>query len=94
MGPRDNLTFSLKEKKNLTPLGMRAPDPAAVSLVTIPTTLSLMAVQSQHDVIIPRIRSPLKQRPSVKAYSHIACRAHAVPLPCRAAKGLECVFPI
>jgi hypothetical protein len=31
---------------------------------------------------------------SVKADSHIACRAHAVPLPCRAAKGLECVFPI
>jgi hypothetical protein len=30
----------------------------------------------------------------VKADTHIACRAHAVPLPCRAAKGLECVFPI
>jgi hypothetical protein len=30
----------------------------------------------------------------VKADSHIACRAHAVPLPCREAKGLECVFPI
>jgi len=30
----------------------------------------------------------------VKADLHIACRAHAVPLPCRAAKGLECVFPI
>jgi len=29
-----------------------------------------------------------------KADSHIACRAHAIPLPCRAAKGLECVFPI
>ena len=29
-----------------------------------------------------------------KADSHIACRAHAVPLPCRAAKSLECVFPI
>jgi hypothetical protein len=28
---------------------------------------------------------------TVKADSHIACRAHAVPLPCRAAKGLECV---
>ena len=28
----------------------------------------------------------------VKADSHIACRAHAVPLPCRAAKALECVF--
>jgi hypothetical protein len=31
---------------------------------------------------------------SLKADSHIACRAHAVPLPCRAATGLECVFPI
>jgi hypothetical protein len=31
---------------------------------------------------------------SLKAASHIACRAHAVPLPCRGAKGLECVFPI
>ena len=30
----------------------------------------------------------------VKADSFIACRSHAVPLPCRAAKGLECVFPI
>jgi hypothetical protein len=30
----------------------------------------------------------------LKADSHIACHAHAVPLPCRAAKGLECVFPI
>jgi hypothetical protein len=30
----------------------------------------------------------------VKADSHIACRAHAVPLPRRAAKGLECVFLI
>ena len=31
---------------------------------------------------------------TLKADSHIACRAHAVPLSCRAAKGLECVFPI
>ena len=30
----------------------------------------------------------------LKADSHIACRARAVPLPYRAAKGLECVFPI
>jgi hypothetical protein len=30
----------------------------------------------------------------LQADSHIACRAHAVPLPCRAAKGLQCVFPI
>jgi hypothetical protein len=30
----------------------------------------------------------------VKADSHIACRAHAVALLCRADKGLECVFLI
>jgi hypothetical protein len=30
----------------------------------------------------------------LKTDSHIACRAHAVPMPCRVAKGLECVFPI
>ena len=30
----------------------------------------------------------------LKADSHIACRAHPVPLPYRAAKGLECVFSI
>ena len=28
------------------------------------------------------------------ADSHITCRAHAVPLPCRAAKCLEFIFPI
>jgi len=31
---------------------------------------------------------------TLKADSHIACRAHAAPLSCRAAKGLECVFHI
>jgi hypothetical protein len=31
---------------------------------------------------------------TLKADSHITCRAHAVPLPCRAVKGLECVLPI
>jgi hypothetical protein len=30
----------------------------------------------------------------IKADSHMACCVHAVPLPCRAAKGLECVCPI
>ena len=37
---------------------------------------------------------PDKRGRVVKADSHIACRAHAVPLPCRVTKGLECVFPI
>jgi len=31
---------------------------------------------------------------TLKADSHIACRAHDVPLPCRAVKRLECFFPI
>jgi hypothetical protein len=31
---------------------------------------------------------------NLKADSHIACRSHAVLQPCRAAKGLECVFPV
>ena len=31
---------------------------------------------------------------TLKADSHIACRSHAVPLPCRTAKGLKCAFPI
>jgi hypothetical protein len=30
----------------------------------------------------------------VTADSHIVCRADAVPLPCRAAKGLECVIAV
>jgi hypothetical protein len=30
----------------------------------------------------------------LKADSHIACRAYAVPLPCHATNRLECVFPI
>jgi hypothetical protein len=31
---------------------------------------------------------------TVNADSYMSCRAHAVPLPCRAAKGLERVFSI
>ena len=27
----------------------------------------------------------------IKADSHIACRSHAAPMPCRATKGLECL---
>jgi len=30
---------------------------------------------------------------NLKADSHVACHTHAIPLPCHAAKGLECVFP-
>jgi hypothetical protein len=31
---------------------------------------------------------------TLKADSHIPCRSHIVPLPCRSAKALDCVFPI
>jgi hypothetical protein len=34
------------------------------------------------------------RRNFLKIDSHIAFRAHALPLPCRAANGLECVFAI
>ena len=34
---------------------------------------------------------PCWNRVTIKAYSHIACRVHAVPLPCRTSKGLECL---
>jgi hypothetical protein len=38
---------------------------------------------------------PAPSKPDwLKADSHITCCAHAVPLPSRAAKGLECVVPI
>ena len=45
------------------------------------------------------ITSLLKADSHIACRSHAApmqfpCRAHAVPLPCRAVKGLECVFPI
>jgi hypothetical protein len=44
--------------------------------------------------IVSELCSNSVNRFLLKADSHIACRAHAVPLPCREAKGLECVFPI
>ena len=40
------------------------------------------------------VTSPKVLGNSLQADSHIACSDRAVPLPCHAAKGLECVFPI
>jgi hypothetical protein len=37
---------------------------------------------------------PVNMVINLKADSHIACHARAIPLPCLATKGLECVFPI
>jgi hypothetical protein len=37
---------------------------------------------------------PIKRSFHFKADSHIPYRSHAVPLPCRSAKALDCVFPI
>jgi hypothetical protein len=50
-------------------------------------------VYSKGTAGIERMFSQLRNVP-LKADSHIACRAHSVPLPFRAAKGLDCVFPI
>jgi hypothetical protein len=40
------------------------------------------------------VGSPASGLVTLKANSHIPCRSHAIPLPCRAANGLDCVFPI
>jgi hypothetical protein len=45
-------------------------------------------------IIIYQILCCLYNMLEPMADSHIACRAHAVPLPCRAAEGLESVFLI
>jgi len=50
-------------------------------------------LKSQHDFVTTQCAYLLVCE-NIKADSHTACRARAVPLPCRAAKGLECVFPI
>ena len=52
----------------------------------------LAAVQFHAVRLLPRNIKKYKGR-----FTHsmpFPCRAHAVPLPYRAAKGLECVFPI
>ena len=41
-----------------------------------------------------RIDRPDETKSRFKADSHIACRIHALPLPCRASNGLNCVFSI
>jgi hypothetical protein len=52
-----------------------------------------MAFWSVQDTV-PHSVSECSSDCSRKTDSHISCRAHAVPLSFRAAKGLECVFPI
>jgi hypothetical protein len=38
------------------------------------------------------IQHPMRM--CLKTNSHIPCRSHAVPLPCRSVKASDCVFPI
>jgi len=40
-----------------------------------------------------KLRDGVRVTLHLKADSHITCRAHALPLPCRTVKGLEYVFP-
>jgi hypothetical protein len=54
--------------------------------------LNLMKIRPVGDELFHDERKRNGQ--TLKADSHIACRAHAFPLPCHEAKGLECVFPI
>jgi hypothetical protein len=43
---------------------------------------------------LPLSSADVMQSGSLRADSHIPWRSHAVPLPCRSAKGLDCDFPI
>jgi hypothetical protein len=45
-------------------------------------------VTDQDKLTSPELQQGRISYRSVKADSHIACHVHAVPLPCRAAKGL------
>ena len=58
--------------------------------------ISNLALETEVIAVIKRhvAKAHMEHDCIVKADSHIACRAHAAPLPCRVAKGLECVFPI
>jgi hypothetical protein len=69
-----------------------------VLLVTDPVRAA-SSIQIKHIQVynnVPSILSPSMAALPLKADSHIAFPAHAVPIPrpCRAAKGLECVLPI
>jgi len=90
---------------NNTPLTCRLFQEAArlnTSVATVPistvhrylwrVTVVALLVAATSDRL--RVRDPIATNGSLKADSHIACCAHALPVPCRAAKGLECVFPI
>jgi len=59
-------------------------------------TVTFWLIECNWNVLInsPEFSQFLRRRATLKADSHIACCAHAVPLPCLVAKGLECVFPI
>jgi len=66
-----------------------------------PLLTSIRATCPSHPILLDLITRTMVIKYTIKKYdwrvkadSHIACSAHAVPLPCRAAKGLECVFPI
>ena len=63
-----------------------------------PVACTCPAICEQIEVLVGpqqlEVYTEFLQHKPVTADSHIACRAHAAPMPCRAAKGLECVIPI
>jgi hypothetical protein len=62
-------------------------------MLSIPSCLHRLKIvkEALEFPVVPSLKAPFGH---FKGDSHIARRAHAVPMSCRAAKGSECVFPI
>jgi hypothetical protein len=67
---------------------------SSVYSVTIPLHVSGLLVDHHQEVAIYIYIYAIVRVVRLKANSHIPCRTHAFPLPCRAAKSLDCVFSI
>ena len=78
-------------------ISLRPSNPLLRFGASFPFTTKIYVAEWQHFHMSLPNPIPVLIKHSKGRFAHsmpFTCRAHAVPLPCRAAKGLECVFPI
>jgi hypothetical protein len=84
-------------KDNVTYVSWRlphyCPNSASKAAAAVYLSVCIRRFFGQQYVLVGSQNSSVGVMINLKTDSHIACRSHAVPLPCRAAMGLECVFP-